>query len=144
MNELTMTISKQLAAAPETVFDAWTTPQHMAGWLSPMTTASIPLLELRVGGRYQIDMHGEEKDYVHTGQYLEIDRPNKLVFSWHSEGTGQEETIVTLEFAATEGGTLLTLTHDRFPTAKSRDDHTQGWTAIFEKLEHVFASSATA
>jgi len=143
MSELALTIKKHLPVAPEVVFDAWTTPDHMANWLSPMTTASIPRLDLRVGGEYQIDMHGDEKIYVHTGRYLEVDRPHRLSFTWFSEGTQQKETVVTLEMTPEGNGTLLTLTHERFPNEKSRDEHEMGWTAIMEKLGSVFPNAAT-
>lgn len=141
MSEHTLTIKKRLPAPPEVVFDAWTTAEHMAGWVSPMTTASVPKLDLRVGGEFQIDMHGDEKDYVHTGKYIEIDRPNKLVFSWLSDGTQQKETIVTLDFEADSEGTVLTLTHDRFPTEESRNNHEQGWTVIADKLEQALVKT---
>ena len=70
-----------------------------------MTTAEVPVLDLRVGGEFQIDMHGDGAVFVHTGKYLEIDRPNKLVVTWHSDGTGQQETVVTLRLddIGTEG-----------------------------------------
>ena len=142
MSELSLTLSKHLPASPEAVFDAWTTPAHMANWLSPMTTASVPRLDLRVGGEFQIDMRAAETDYVHTGKYLEIDRPHKLVFTWHSEGTQQQETVVTLEMAPDGDGTMLTLSHERFPTADSRDNHEKGWTVIIEKLDGVFAQTS--
>lgn len=144
MSEHALIIRKHLPAAPAVVFDAWTTPAHMANWLSPMTSASVPRLDLRVGGEFQIDMHGEEKSYVHTGKYLEIDRPNKLVFTWVSEGTQQEETVVTIELQEKAGGTELTLTHERFPSAKAKENHNQGWTAIVEKLERVLSGDAAA
>jgi uncharacterized protein YndB with AHSA1/START domain len=139
MSDLTLTIKKHLTAPPEAVFDAWTTPDHMANWLSPMTTASVPRLDLRVGGEYQIDMHGEETNYVHKGAYVEIERPHKLSFTWISEGTEQQETLVTLLLTPDGGGTELTLTHERFPSPESRDNHEQGWTAIVAKLEGALA-----
>lgn len=139
-----VTISKQLPAPPEVVFDAWTKPEDMSQWFSPMTTASIPKLELREGGEYRIDMHGDPKDYIHTGKYIEIDRPRRLVFSWVSDGTEQRESIVTLEFKPHGGGTLLTLTHEKLPSEKSGKEHEQGWTAIMEKLAHRFTKQANA
>ncbi|MDX2472517.1 MAG: SRPBCC domain-containing protein [Candidatus Krumholzibacteria bacterium] len=141
MSELSMTMSRHLLASPEAVFDAWITPSSMAQWLSPMTTADVPRLDLRVGGEYQIDMHGEGEIYVHTGKYLEIDRPHRLVFTWQSEGTGQQETVVTLEMKAEGDGTAFTLTHERFPNAESRDNHEKGWNAIVAKLEGVLAGA---
>ena len=140
MSDTALTIKKHLSASPETVFDAWTTPSHMAGWFSPMTDATVPKLDLKVGGEYQIDMHGDERIHVHTGKFIEINRPHKLVFSWFSEGTGQKETIVTLELEAEHDGTMLTLTHTHFTSAKAVANHTQGWTAIAEKLANVLSA----
>ena len=144
MSDLALTMTRHLPVPPEVVFDAWTTPDYMANWLSPMTTASIPKLELKVGGEFQIDMHGEDKDYVHTGKYIEIDRPNKLVFSWFSEGTGQQETIVTLDIQAEKDGSLLTLTHERFTSEESQKSHEGGWTRILERLDEVLSKRASA
>lgn len=145
MSDHNLTLKKRLPVPPEVVFDAWTTPEHMENWFSPaMMPASVPKLELRVGGEFRVDMHGEEKDYVHTGKYIEIDRPRKLVFSWFSESTQQKETVVTLELQADGDGTLLSLTHERFPTEESRDAHRGGWSEIVDRLEDVLAKQANA
>ena len=141
MNELMLKIQKELPAPPETVFDAWTTPDHMAQWFSPMTTATVPKLDLREGGEYRIDMKGEDSDYVHEGKYLKVDRPRELAFTWVSEGTQKQETVVTVRFEEKDGGTLLTLTHDKLPTEESRENHRQGWTVICDKLEGIFAEA---
>ena len=143
MSELTTTISKHFKASPDAVFDAWTDPEGLGAWFSPMTTASVPKLDLRVGGEFQIDMHGDGEDYVHTGQYVEIDRPRKLAFTWRSDGTGQQETLVTLALEPAGDGTSLTLTHVDFPSVESRDNHEKGWTAIAAKLEAALAGART-
>jgi len=144
VSDQSLTIQKELPAPPETVFEAWTTPEHMAQWFSPMTTASVPKLELREGGEYQIDMHGEDHDFVHVGKYLKIDRPNELVFTWVSDGTQQVETVVTLRLEPRGNGTLLTLIHDKMPSAEATENHRMGWTAIANKLEEVLAKTAQA
>lgn len=139
MSEYTLTVKKHIPASPERVFDAWTDAEGMAQWFSPMTTASIPVMDLRPGGEYRIDMHGDGKDYVHTGKYIEIERPKRLRFSWHSEGTQQKETIVTVELEADGDGTLLTLTHEQLPSEQSRAEHEGGWKAILDKTVAVVA-----
>ena len=143
MSDLTTTLSKRYPASPEAVFDAWTDPEGLGAWFSPMTTASVPELDLRVGGAFRIDMHGEDADYVHTGKYLEVDRPHRLVFTWISAGTEDKETRVTVDLAADGDGTLLTLTQERFPCEESRDSHQQGWGAILEKFTGVCAGSGS-
>lgn len=142
-NSLSLTLTRHLPASPEAVFDAWVTPDSMARWFSPMTTATVPILDLRVGGEYRIDMHGDGEDYAHTGRYVEIDRPRKLAFTWCSDGTGQQETLVTLALEAAGDGTSLTLTHVDFPSVESRDNHEKGWAAIAAKLEAALAAAGT-
>ena len=141
MSALQLKIEKQLSVSPETVFDAWTTPSHMAAWYNPMGESEIPQHDLRVGGTYQIDMKGEGAVYVHQGKFVEIDRPHKLVFTWISDGTGQKETLVTLQFKANEKGTLLTLIHENFGDEEMVKSHTGGWTMILEKLDKASAGS---
>jgi uncharacterized protein YndB with AHSA1/START domain len=102
-----------------------------------MTTASVPELDLRPGGAYRIDMHGEDTDYVHTGKYFEVDRPNRLVFTWISVGTHDTETLVTVEIAAEGDGAQLTLTHENLPDEESRNNHEKAWGAILEKCTGV-------
>ena len=121
--------------------DAWTTPEHMAGWFSPMTTVKIPKLDLREGGEYRIDMKGEERDHVHAGRYLKVDRPRELAFTWISEGTGQQETVVTVRFEPRDGGTVLTLTHEKLPGEESRENHRKGWLVICDRLDEVLVEA---
>ena len=131
-----LTITKSLPATREEVFEAWINPEHLKNWISPLPhgSATVPLLEPKVGGRYQIDMHGEGRTYVHTGEYLELRSPERLVFTWISEGTGHQESVVTIELSEADGGTLLTLTHEKLPSAESAERHTGGWTAIVDNL----------
>ena len=73
---------------------------------------------------------------AHRGRFLEIDRPKRLVFTWSSEYAG-EDSRVTLEFEAQQDRTRLTLTHERLPSKKAIEMHTQGWSAILDKLAAI-------
>ena len=137
-----LTITKLVPASPEEVFAAWTNPDHLKRWIAPMGTATVPLLEPRVGGRYRIDMHGENDTYVHEGEYLELNAPRRLVFTWISDGTEQQASLVTIDLAASDGGTLLILKHEKLPTEQSAEKHQGGWTAIAENLAKVLATAA--
>lgn len=137
-----LTITKQLPASPEEVFSAWLDPDHLKQWIAPMGTASVPLLEPRVGGRYRIDMHGENATYVHQGEYLELESPRRLQFTWISDGTEQQSSVVTIELAESDGGTLLTLKHEKLPSTQSAENHQGGWAAIAENLAKVLATKA--
>ncbi len=133
--EFELKITKVLPAAPEEVFAAWTNPDNLKEWISPTGHgATVPLLEAREGGRYRIDMHGENETYVHTGEYLEFRPSERLVFTWISPGTEQKRSVVTIDLAKADGGTLLTLTHENLPSKESTERHLQGWTVIANQL----------
>ena len=44
-------------------------------------------------------------------------------------------SVVTIEFEDRDGGTDVRLAHEQLPSEQSRDNHTDGWTSLLEKLE---------
>jgi uncharacterized protein YndB with AHSA1/START domain len=125
-------IERVLAASPDEVFAAWTTPERMAAWMSPAGHAEAEV-DLRPGGAFRITMVGEDLQIDHTGAYLELDPPRRLVFTWISPYTGPEPSLVTVELLPHDGGTRLVLVHERLP-AEVVDSHRSGWGAMFERL----------
>jgi uncharacterized protein YndB with AHSA1/START domain len=79
-------------------------------------------------------MMGEEASGTVTGKYVRIVPGELLVFTWSWEGDPSPETVVTVELADADGGTEVTVTHDRFSSAQSRNKHEYGWTGCLEKL----------
>lgn len=76
---LTITFQRTLEAAPEDVFDAWTTPHEISAWWDP---TGAPLarceIDLRVGGAFTFVNAGHGPPF--SGVYRAIERPAKLVF----------------------------------------------------------------
>ena len=132
-------VTKLLPASPEVVFDAWTDPESLAQWFLPGPIRVGPVeVDLRVGGRYRIVIVGEA-EHVIWGEYLEIERPKRLVFTWFSAGTGGEETLVTIELEARRSGaggsrTELVLTHEQLPDRQAATRHEAGWSNILDAL----------
>lgn len=94
----------------------------------------------RVGGKFLITMMGDNSVHPHTGEYLQIDRPKKLVFTWISKATEMVPTTVTIELApAPGGGTDLTLTHVGL-SEQSMESHTGGWSSIVDLLNGLLKS----
>ena len=100
-------------------------------------TSATATLDLQVGGRFQIVMHRENSDAIHVGEYREISPPKRLVFTWQSDGTLQQETLVTVELFPRGKQTELVLVHELLPTEHSAGQHTIGWQDIVEKLGAV-------
>ncbi|MGD0197107.1 MAG: SRPBCC domain-containing protein [Solirubrobacteraceae bacterium] len=130
------------ASAPE-VFDAWTNPLVLQRWWAAFPTWDSPGCEvdLRVGGRYRLQMRDPETERVHIvgGTYHEIDRPNRLVYSWCWEGDDGanpgHESLVTVHFAQTGERTTVVLEHTGLPSDESREQHGAGWLGTFDNLE---------
>jgi uncharacterized protein YndB with AHSA1/START domain len=101
-------------------------------------------LDVRVGGRFRILMKDGEREFDHRGEYLVVERPSKLVFTWTSKGTDNRATLVTVELVAAGDQCDLTLTHDKLPTLEARDKHENGWTDIVRRLaEHLESRGAS-
>jgi uncharacterized protein YndB with AHSA1/START domain len=138
-DELVVRIERRLPASPEIVFARWTDPASMA-WLSPTGEAEV-VADVRVGGRFTVVMLGEGTRLQHTGEYLAIEPPSRLSFTWASPYTGNEPSVVTVELAPSGAGTVLRLTHERLP-ADQVEPHGLGWASIIDHLAAVLAAEA--
>src|SRR6516164_4717461 len=76
-------VSRLLSAAPERVFDAWLNADDARAFLFSARGARAGAisveLDARVGGRFALALRCEGGDLEYSGEYLEIDRPNRLV-----------------------------------------------------------------
>ena len=133
----TLTVEREIPGPIAAVFDAWLDAATLAQWMTPAPDISVEAAsDPVVGGRFRVVMKGRGQEIVHVGEYLVIERPTRLVFTWQSEPAG--DTVVTVEFVrVTEQRTLVTLTHERFGTSEQRDVHRGGWTALLETLARV-------
>lgn len=131
----TLTVRCEIAATAEELFDAWLDPASLAIWMRPgdMQRATVKI-DARVGGKFEILMHGATETYPHSGTYQELDRPRRLVFTWNSRATQQIDSLVTIEFRPLRGATEIVLTHERLPSAEAAAAHTKGWNAILELI----------
>jgi uncharacterized protein YndB with AHSA1/START domain len=138
----TLKITRPIATDPETVFDAWTLPEHLKQWSAP-EGMDVPVSEvdLTVGGRFHLQMRNAEGG-VHNarGIYHEIDRPTRLVYSWQwDEHPDHGQSLITVAFKAVDGGTEVTMIHSGLPDEKSVTDHEGGWASCFNRLEALYA-----
>ena len=136
---LSLTVSHTINAPVENVFDAWLDPKILSGFMLPKPGMPNPAIELepRKGGRFRIDMDVGDKIIPHSGEYLELQRPDKLSFSWESPFS-TEDSVVTINFMSVGSGkTKVELTHVRFPSEESRDSHQGGWTNILKAMDRL-------
>lgn len=125
-------LERILPASVEEVFAAWTDPVSMASWMSPVGHAEAEC-DLRVSGRFRVVMVGEDMRIEHTGEYLEVDPPRRLSFTWKSAYTGSDASVVTVTLTPDPEGTRLELVHERLP-ADQVDSHAGGWDTMLDRL----------
>lgn len=155
-DEQTLVIRRLLRAPRELAFAAWTTPGHMSQWLKPepgMTVVSA-FVDLRVGGRFRIQMQDADGEFfTAAGQYEEVNVPQRLVYTWDWEvdGSGPDfgelegkVSRIIVEFIERDGETEFIFTHTGFATVESRDNHSRGWGNAFEQLANYLESGTLA
>ena len=110
-------------APPETVWSFWTEPARLCEWWGVEADAVA-----ETGGIFRVVMDGGP---VMLGEFLELEPPRRLLFSFGWEGgapggplpPGSSRVEVVLDDQA--GGTLLTLRHEL--PASHAPDHLKGW-----------------
>ena len=142
----TLILKRMLKAPQELAFRAWTTAEHIQQWMRPEPGMVVPLvsMDLRVGGKYRIQTKTSEGEFfTAVGEFHEVKVPERLVYTWdwEKDGSGTEfgdvegkASLITVEFLNQGELTELVLTHSRFATVESRDNHAQGWDRIVESL----------
>jgi len=139
MTDLTVHINRTIHAPIEKVFDAWLNPETLSKFILPMPGMPEPETsnDAHEGGTFTIIMQVGDDKIPHTGTYLEINRPDRLVFTWASPFSTDDSTVTLIFRALNENETGIELTHIRFIDESTRSDHEGGWDNILEKLDEV-------
>jgi uncharacterized protein YndB with AHSA1/START domain len=132
---VTVKISRRFKASPERVFDAWLDPVKARHFLFATPTGQVVRADIdaRVGGRFVIVDRRDGEDVAHEGEYLEIDRPRRLRFTFGVPKYSQEFSRVSIDIVPVAGGCELTLTNEGV-LPEYADKTPEGWNAIFDGL----------
>jgi len=136
---LKLEVKRVFSAPVDRVYAAWTTAESLKQFITPGNPGQADVeCDVRVGGKFRIDMHGKDgKIFHHNGEYLEVVPPKRLKFTWISAATNQRPTIVTIDFKSLGEKTEVTLVHHGLDSVKNVEGHTTGWTAILEQLGSI-------
>ncbi len=134
-------ITRRFDASPERVFDAWLDPETAGKWLFATPTGHMTSVQIdsRVGGKFLL-IRRDNEDVEHFGEYIEIDRPRRLVFTFRVPKYSAEETRVSIDIVPAGSGCELTLTHEHV-LPEWIDRTRQGWTMILDSLASLLGSS---
>jgi uncharacterized protein YndB with AHSA1/START domain len=139
MSEEMMTrvvVTHSFTAAPERVFDAFLDLQIARRFLFATSTGQMitAQIDARVGGQFCfVERRPDMGDVRHVGEYLEIERPRRLVFTFGVPQFDPRMTTVISEIRASAAGCDLTLTNDGV-LADYAERNQQGWSRILAGL----------
>ncbi len=133
-----LVMKREIDAPRERVFAAWTDVDKASRWWAPrgFTTLSCEM-DVSPGGTWKRRMRAPDGALITKyGVYREIVAPERLVFTYNTEGHAIDdpETLVTVTLADLGGRTRLTLRHTLFETDTQRRDHEGGWTGCLERF----------
>jgi uncharacterized protein YndB with AHSA1/START domain len=137
----TVTVTHRFAASAKRVFDAWLDPATAGRWLfsTPGGTMVRVDIDPRVGGAFCFTDRRDGQDIDHVGNYLEIDRPKRLVFTFAVTGFLHMPTRVSIDIVPDGTGCVLTLTHD--DVLDDYAERTQaGWSKLLDGLAATLPS----
>jgi uncharacterized protein YndB with AHSA1/START domain len=122
-----------IAASPETVWQFLVDPEKAVLWMGERAA-----IDARVGGEWSIDVIPGN---TASGEFVEVDPPHRLVYTFGWASTQSEEnqvplgsTTIEIDLVPDGDGTLLRFAHRGLPSAKSVESHTVGWTHYLGRL----------
>ena len=117
-------------ASPETVWEFLVDPEKLMRWKGINAD-----LETQPGGIFRCEVI---PGHIARGEYVEIDRPNKLVFTWGWDGNEDVppgSSTIEIELAPVGDGTSLRFVHRDLPNAEAIASHAHGWDHYLPRLE---------
>jgi uncharacterized protein YndB with AHSA1/START domain len=135
-------IGRDLPAPRETVFRAWTDPEHLAAWFGPYGFTTPPdrmSIDLQPGGRWDVVMvSADGAEAPLGGTYREVVEPARLVFTTGDPDNteGAIGSVVTLNLADREGQTEMTFHQAGYHAPPENADAARaGWDQFFDRLD---------
>lgn len=144
-------MTRRYTAPIARVYAAWLVPEIAAKWLftNPQSDASTTHMDARVGGRWMItDIRGGVT-YTAEGEYLELDPPHRIVFTFMMKQFSPNADTITVEFFEDGAETVMVFTQSGIDIANELanlpEDETQtsehGWTLMFLALGEAVGDS---
>ena len=130
-------VQRVMPAAPDVVFDEWLDPESLAEWMCPRPSRCVAVtVEPRIGGSVRFDVDNLGASLLITGQFLAIDRPRHLRFTWTNSDWPDPTTVSLVNVAFEPFGddqTIMSIEHSLIPPERF-DDFQNGWAGVCDQL----------
>lgn len=137
-------VKHRYTTSAERVFDAWLNPELVGKWMFGPALREEKILrieiEARLGGSFSFLVLRDGEELDHVGEYIELKRPNRLVFTWGLPKYSPDFSIVRIDITPLESGCELTLTHELTPEWVDYVDRTRdAWTKMLGVLDKTLS-----
>lgn len=139
----TACVARHFNHTPECVFDAWIDPERLGRWMFGPEVREEEILHLKLdpvlGGSFSFLVRRGEAELDHIGEYLALDRPRQLAFTWgiRQEGT-TDFSVVRMDITPEGDGCDVRITHEMHPAwAAYADRAATGWTHMLNALARL-------
>jgi uncharacterized protein YndB with AHSA1/START domain len=143
--ERILRIERTFDAPIERVFDAWTNADVLRRWLHVGPAWETPIAEVEplVGGMIRIVMRdpADGAHYGATGEYLVIERPRRLVFTWTFDHHPENQQLIELEFTERGGVTSVQMINSGIGTGRQWGEQRSGWQGCYDNLARALAAT---
>lgn len=133
----TVRVQRVMPAVPDVVFDEWLNRESLQEWMCPRPVRVLDVtVEPRVGGIVRFDIDDRGTRVLITGQFLAIDRPRMLRFTWTNSNWPDptQESVVRVAFEPVgDDETLMSIEHSLLPPEEFKNFES-GWTLTVEQL----------
>jgi uncharacterized protein YndB with AHSA1/START domain len=133
-------------APPERVFQALVDPQQVPQWWGQGGVYRCTRFDsdLRIGGKWSSSGVGPGSGKFEVfGEYLEINPPRVLAYTWTASWTGGAKTIVRWELIPEAGGTRLKIRHSGLAAYPELAKSYQGWPRMLGWLQALLERGET-
>jgi uncharacterized protein YndB with AHSA1/START domain len=136
-------VTRVLPATPDIVFDEWLDADALREWMCPRPARVVGVeIDPTVGGALRLDIEDEGSRSVVTGEFLAIDRPKRLVFTWRDSdwADSDPDSIVTVLLEPYgNDATEMRILHESLPPG-AVESYRPGWDLVARQLETRLAS----
>jgi uncharacterized protein YndB with AHSA1/START domain len=115
-------LTREFDAPRDLVFEAFSKAEHMVHWWGPKgSTMQVSEMDFRPGGAWRfVERAADGNDYGFRGQYRDIVRPERIVWTFEFEGMPGHVSVETMIFDDLGGRTRITGTAV-FDSVEDRD-----------------------
>jgi uncharacterized protein YndB with AHSA1/START domain len=129
-----------IAAPPDRVFKAITDPRQLTEWWGQkgMYHSTDWQADVRPGGQWRCEgvSDTDGSPYHVSGEYVEVDPPRVVSYTWLASFAGPLKTLVRWELSAASGGTTVRLRHSGFAGVEAAvKGHYEGWLRVIAWMQ---------